>query len=81
MDGATPVKNGTVSLAAGKSETITGLPTGTTCTVDSRRYRRTRQDDVNQPTYSPSKTATVTTKDETATVTVVNSISRSARSW
>ena len=77
VDGATPVKNGTVSLAAGKSETITGLPTGTTCTVDEPALPANPTGwTFNQPTYSPSKTATVTTKDETATVTVVNSISQ-----
>ena len=77
VDGATPVKNGTVSLAAGKSETISGLPTGTTCTVDEPALPANPTGwTFNQPTYSPSKTATVTTKDETATVTVVNSISQ-----
>ena len=33
VDGANKVKEGTVKLAAGKSETISGLPTGTVCTV------------------------------------------------
>ncbi len=33
VEGATPVKNGTVQLAGGQSETIPGLPTGTVCTV------------------------------------------------
>ena len=77
VDGATPVKNGTVSLAAGQSETISGLPTGTTCTVDEPALPAAPTGwTFNQPTYSPSKSATVTTKDQTANVTVVNSISQ-----
>jgi hypothetical protein len=33
VDGSDPVKSGTVSLAAGESSTVGGLPTGTRCTV------------------------------------------------
>ena len=77
VDGGQPVKNGTVALAAGASETITGLPTGTVCTVDEPTLPAAPTGwQFNAPTYSPSNTATVTTKDQTVSVTVVNSIAQ-----
>ncbi|MCB0921292.1 MAG: VWA domain-containing protein [Actinobacteria bacterium] len=77
VDGADKVKEGTVKLAAGASETITGLPTGTVCTVDEPILPTPPSGwQFNAPTYSPSNTATVTTKDQTVSVTVVNSIAQ-----
>ena len=67
----------TVALAAGASETINGLPTGTVCTVDEPTLPAAPTGwQFNAPTYSPSNTATVTTKDQTVSVTVVNSIAQ-----
>ncbi|TXH30922.1 MAG: VWA domain-containing protein [Actinobacteria bacterium] len=77
VDGANPVKSGTVSLADGQSETITGLPTGTSCTVDEPTLPAPPAGwQFNLPTYSPSNTVTVTGKDQTVSVTVVNSIAQ-----
>ncbi len=78
VDGADPVRNGTVQLAAGQSTTITGLPTGTVCTVDEPTLPANPTGwTFNQPTYSPANgQATVTTKDQTVRVTVVNSVSQ-----
>ena len=77
VDGADKVKEGTVKLAAGASETITGLPTGTTCTVTEPNLPANPTGwTFNPPTYSPSNTATVTTKDQTVSVTVVNSVAQ-----
>ena len=78
MDGADKVKEGTVSLAAGASETITGLPTGTTCTVTEPNLPANPTGwTFNPPTFSPANgQATVTTKDQTVSVTVVNSVAQ-----
>ena len=77
VDGADKVKEGTVKLAAGASETITGLPTGTTCTVTEPNLPANPTGwTFNPPTYSPSNTATVTTKDQTVSVTVINSVAQ-----
>ena len=77
VDGAEKVKEGTVSLASGKSETITGLPTGTTCTVSEPTLPANPSGwTFNPPTFSPSNQATVTTKGQTVSVTVVNSVSQ-----
>jgi hypothetical protein len=78
VDGADPVKNGTVSLGAGQSQTISGLPTGTVCTVVEPALPPNPTGwTFNQPTYIPaSGQATVTTKDQAVSVTVVNSVSQ-----
>ena len=78
VDGADKVKEGTVSLAAGASETITGLPTGTTCTVTEPNLPANPTGwTFNPPTFSPANgQATVTTKDQTVSVTVVNSVAQ-----
>ena len=77
-DGADKVKEGTVKLAAGASETITGLPTGTTCTVTEPTLPANPTGwTFNPPTFSPANgQATVTTKDQTVSVTVVNSVAQ-----
>ncbi|TXH40255.1 MAG: hypothetical protein E6Q90_14505 [Actinobacteria bacterium] len=77
VDGGNPVKNGTVSLADGQSQTITDLPTGTTCTVDEPVLPAAPAGwQFNPPSYSPSQQVTVTGKDQTVSVTVVNSIAQ-----
>ncbi len=78
LEGANPVKNGTVQLGAGQSTTITGLPTGAVCSVDEPALPANPTGwTFNQPTYSPaSGQATVTAKDQTVSVTVVNSVSQ-----
>jgi hypothetical protein len=78
VDGADPVKNGTVSLGAGQSQTISGLPTGTVCTVVEPALPPNPTGwTFNPPTYSPANgQATVTTKDQAVGVTVVNSVAQ-----
>ncbi len=78
VDGADPVKNGTVALGAGQSQTITGLPTGTVCTVVEPALPPNPTGwTFNPPTYSPANgQATVTTKGQAVGVTVVNSVAQ-----
>jgi hypothetical protein len=78
VDGADPVKNGTVALGAGQSQTISGLPTGTVCTVIEPALPPNPTGwTFNPPTYSPANgQATVTTKDQAVNVTVVNSVAQ-----
>ena len=66
VDGADKVKEGTVSLAAGKSETISGLPTGTVCTVTEPKLPANPSGwTFNPPTFTPANgQATVTTKGQ-----------------
>ena len=70
---------GDVLVTAGDASgaTITGIPTGSTCTVSenplpSPPYLYAW----GAPSYSPSNQVTVTTKGQTVTVSVVNSIAR-----
>ena len=58
--------------------TITGLPTGTVCTVNEPALPANPSGwTFNQPTYNPANgQATVTTKGQTVSVTVVNSVSQ-----
>lgn len=75
VDGADKVKEGTLALAASKSETISGLPTGTVCTVSEPKLPANPSGwTFNPPTFSPSNQATIT-KGATA-VTVVNSVAQ-----
>ena len=78
VDGADKVKEGTVKLAAGKSETISGLPTGTVCTVTEPTLPANPSGwTFNSPTFSPANgQVTVTTKDQTVSVTVINSVAQ-----
>jgi len=77
VDGADPVKSGTVKLADGKSETITGLPTGTVCTVTEPTLPTIDGWKFNTPTFTPaSGQVTVTAKDQSVSVAVVNSITK-----
>ncbi|MEI2643979.1 MAG: beta-propeller fold lactonase family protein [Candidatus Nanopelagicales bacterium] len=77
VDGADPVKSGTVKLGNGQSETISGLPTGTTCTVTEPTLPAAPTGwTFNAPTFTPANgQVTVTAKDQTVSVLVVNSIS------
>jgi hypothetical protein len=55
VDGADKVKEGTVKLGAGASETITGLPTGTTCTVTEPTLPANPTGwTFNPPTFTPA---------------------------
>ena len=78
VDGADPVSNGTVALAAGESKTIGGLPTGTTCTVTEPALPANPTGwEFNAATFTPANgQVTITAKDQTVTVTVVNSVSQ-----
>jgi hypothetical protein len=78
VDGADKVKEGTVKLAAGASETITGLPTGTVCTVTEPTLPANPTGwTFNPPTFTPANgQATVTAKDQTVSVTVTNSVAQ-----
>ncbi len=77
VDGADKIKEGTLALAAGKSETISGLPTGTVCTVTEPKLPANPTGwTFNPPTFTPSNQATITTKDQKASVTVTNSVAQ-----
>ena len=75
LDGGDPAKSGTVTLGAGKSETVSGLPTGSVCTVSEQNLPVPPNGwAFNQPTFAPG--AQVTIGKDPASVTVTNSISQ-----
>lgn len=78
VEGTTAVTSGTVTVGAGQSQTITGLPTGTTCTVSEPTLPTAPAGwSFNPPTLTPADgQVTITARDQAATVTVVNSISQ-----
>jgi len=78
VDGAEPVKSGTVKLGAGQSETIARLPTGTTCTVTEPKVPASPPGwRFNTPSFVPANgQATVTAKDQAVSVTVINTLSQ-----
>ena len=77
VEGATPVKNGSVQLAGGQSQTITGLPTGTVCTVSEPTLPAPPAGwQFNPPVFTPGDQATITTGGQNVTVTVTNSIAQ-----
>ncbi|HNL52347.1 MAG TPA: DUF5979 domain-containing protein, partial [Actinomycetota bacterium] len=77
VEGATPVKNGTVQLAGGQSQTITGLPTGTVCTVSEPTLPAPPGGwQFNPPVFTPGDQATISTGGQNVTVTVTNSIAQ-----
>jgi hypothetical protein len=77
VDGPDVVAEGSAALAAGESTTLSGLPTGTTCTVTEPTLPANPSGwTFNPPTFSPSNQASITTKGEQATVTVVNSVAQ-----
>ncbi len=82
VDGADPVKQGTVSLAAGTSQTIAGVPTGSVCTVTEPKLPANPTGwAFNPPTFSPATgQVTVSGKDQSVAVTVINSISATSPS-
>ncbi|MBA3877352.1 MAG: hypothetical protein C0498_10505 [Anaerolinea sp.] len=72
--------DGTVNLAAGGSQTISGIPTGTTCVVSESTPTPPTGWTFGAPTLSDSQapttdgTVVITTKGATYTVTVTNTI-------
>jgi hypothetical protein len=77
VDGPDVVVEGSAALGAGESTTLSGLPTGTTCTVTEPTLPANPSGwTFNPPTFSPSNQASITTKGEQATVTVVNSVAQ-----
>lgn len=77
VNGATPVTNGTVQLAAGQNQTITGLPTGTVCAVTEPTLPAPPAGwQFNPPTFTPGNNVTVTTPGQVVTVAVTNSIAQ-----
>ncbi|MCB0901808.1 MAG: VWA domain-containing protein [Actinobacteria bacterium] len=77
VDGSDLIAEGTAALAAGESKTLSGLPTGTVCTVTEPTLPANPSGwTFNPPTFSPSNQATITTKGQEASVTVVNSVAQ-----
>ncbi len=77
VDGTDVVADGTAALAAGESKTLSGLPTGTTCTVTEPTLPANPSGwSFNPPSFNPSDQATITTKGQAASVTVVNSVAQ-----
>ena len=68
--------DGSVSVAAGSSSTITGIPTGTSCTVSETPPTPPTGYTFGTPTFSPSATVTIATKDATVEVTTNNTLTR-----
>ena len=82
VDGAATVKQGTVSLAAGTSQTIAGVPNGSACTVTEPQLPANPKGwAFNPPTFSPaSGQVTVSGAGQSVAVTVINSISATSPS-
>jgi hypothetical protein len=78
VDGADPVSAGTVKVAAGQSQTIPGLPTGTVCTVTEPTLPSAPAGwAFNPPSFAPAGgQVTVTSKGQSTGVTVVNSVTQ-----
>ncbi len=73
--------DGTVELAAGESQTITGIPTGTTCTVSESTLPTAPTGwTFGTPSYSPVD-GTVIISGTIAEVTVTNTISQEQVNW
>jgi len=68
--------DGTVSVASGASSTISGIPTGTSCTVSETPPTAPTGYTFGTPTFSPQATVTITTKGATVTVTTNNTLTR-----
>ena len=67
---------GTKSVTAGSFETVTGIPTGTQCTVSETPPTPPNGYTFGTPTFSPSATVTISTKDATVEVTTNNTLTR-----
>ena len=63
-------------VAAGSFETVSGIPTGTECTVSETTPTPPTGYTFGTPTFSPSATVTISTKDATFEVTANNTITR-----
>ena len=63
---------GDVSVNAGSSQTINGIPTGTQCTIRETPPTAPTGYTFGTPTFSPSATVTIATKDPTVEVTTNN---------
>ncbi len=70
-DGSTTVKAGAAAVTA-----RTGIPTGTQCTVSETLPTVPTGYSFSNPTYDPSATVTIATKDQEVTVTVQNTLTR-----
>jgi uncharacterized repeat protein (TIGR01451 family) len=68
---------GDVSVNAGSFQTISGIPTGTECTVSEPSLPSPPDGyTFGTPTFSPSATVTIAVKDATVEVTTNNTLSR-----
>lgn len=77
VDGTTPVKSGTVTVGAGQSQTIPGIPTGAVCTVTEPTLPAAPAGwSFNPATFTPADGQATIGKDQAVTVRVVNSISQ-----
>jgi hypothetical protein len=68
--------DGSVTIAAGASETINGVPTGTQCTVSETLPSAPTGYSFGTPTFSPDATVSITDKDVTVEVTTNNTLTR-----
>ena len=75
-EGATPGPSGTLPMKAGETRTVPGVPTGSVCTVSEPTLPANLAGwAFNPATFSPvDGKASITTKGQTASVTVVNSV-------
>ena len=69
-------KDGTVTLAAGASQTITGIPTGDTCTVTETTPTPPTGWTFGAPVITPTNGVVTIGNNTTVTVTVTNSITQ-----
>ncbi len=70
------VHDDSVELNAGASQTISGIPTGTQCTVSETLPTTPTGYTFGTPTFTPNATVTIDTKDATVEVTTNNTLTR-----
>ena len=75
----TTVKQGSVKLAAGASDTITGMPTGSVCTVTEPALPQAPSGwAFSAPRFEPTSGEVTLSKNQTARVTVTNALTRTS---
>ena len=71
--------DGSVSVNAGSYQTVSGIPSGTVCTISETLPTPPAGYSFGTPTFSPSATVTISTAGSTVSVTTKNTLVRTGR--